>query len=456
MHGKIGPWFGVSGLAALASLAIAVAADAGTVSLPASRDATLIESATGSLANGSGPAFFAGRTSQASGSLRRGVVAFDVAAHLPRGAHVRSATLVLALSPSNPGPRDVSVHRVLASWTAGPSFAEGGSGAPAQSGDVTWVHRSYPTSPWTTPGGDFAAAASAVTSVDDLGLYDWSSPALRADVQAWLDDPAANHGWLLRGDESEPTTSKRFESRESEDAALRPVLVVEFGRPATSCTDAGLAGAAFGLCQTWCEALDCDTNPARAGCEVVGARFAAATGGAIPPCVPDLDADDDGIEDADDNCPSAANPDQADADADGVGDACDNCATVANADQADTFGAVGVGDACDCPCFTSLQADQLAMTLSDASVYTEPLCIDTFTIKPVTALSATRIDGEPCSLASDDCGLLSVEFTEDRACEWNPPAPEPGLVVQGISDAQREACRQNILSGVASAGIVCN
>ena len=37
----------------------------------------------------------------------------------------------------------------------------------------------------------------------------------------------------------------------------------------------------------------------------------------------DPDADGDGVPDASDNCPSAANPDQADSDGDGLGNACD-------------------------------------------------------------------------------------------------------------------------------------
>ncbi len=71
------------------------------------------------------------------------------------------------------------------------------------------------------------------------------------------------------------------------------------------------------------------------------------------------DRDDDGVLDAEDNCPFVANPDQADAENDGVGDACgedydadgvldaeDNCPNAPNPDQADAD-ADGVGDVCE-------------------------------------------------------------------------------------------------------------
>jgi hypothetical protein len=45
---------------------------------------------------------------------------------------------------------------------------------------------------------------------------------------------------------------------------------------------------------------------------------------------PKPDADGDGIPDSADNCPAAANPDQADTDADGIGDACDPCPVTAD------------------------------------------------------------------------------------------------------------------------------
>jgi hypothetical protein len=49
-----------------------------------------------------------------------------------------------------------------------------------------------------------------------------------ADVQSWLNNPAANFGWLVLGDESEIGTAKRFDTRES---ASPPVLTIQF-RPA--------------------------------------------------------------------------------------------------------------------------------------------------------------------------------------------------------------------------------
>lgn len=58
------------------------------------------------------------------------------------------------------------------------------------------------------------------------------------------------------------------------------------------------------------------------------------------------DYDDDGWEDAVDNCPRLANPGQADSDGDGIGDSCDLCANISDPQQLDTDGD-GTGDACD-------------------------------------------------------------------------------------------------------------
>jgi hypothetical protein len=59
---------------------------------------------------------------------------------------------------------------------------------------------------------------------------------------------------------------------------------------------------------------------------------------------PDLDPDDDGLLDAEDNCPANANTNQDDEDADGLGDACDPCPITSDATDTDED---GVGDLCD-------------------------------------------------------------------------------------------------------------
>jgi hypothetical protein len=72
------------------------------------------------------------------------------------------------------------------------------------------------------------------------------------------------------------------------------------------------------------------------------------------------DRDGDGVDDAADNCPNDANPDQADNDVDGSGDACDddddndgtedatdNCPLEANPDQLNSDNAADGGNACD-------------------------------------------------------------------------------------------------------------
>src|SRR4029450_6227331 len=204
------PWIrggGVASIGFVIALVCPGVASANPPTLRAIRDATLIESPTGALANGAGPYFFAGRTGQASGSMRRGVLAFDVAAHVPPGVTVTAVRLTLHMSQSNAGPAPTSLHRALAAWGEGSSSAPGGSGAPAAPGDATWIHTFYDQSFWTSPGGDFLAAPSASELVGGEGWYTWdSTPELVADVQSWLDDPASNHGWILVGEESAQST----------------------------------------------------------------------------------------------------------------------------------------------------------------------------------------------------------------------------------------------------------
>lgn len=210
------------------SATLAGPAFAEAVSINPTKDNTLYESTAGSLSNGAGEYFFAGRSLQAAEQTRRGVLAFDIAGSIPAGAEITSATLTLQMSRTIAGATDVSLHRLTADWGEGTSDAPGqeGAGAVSTAGDATWVHTFFSGSTWATPGGDFLAASSATTSVGAVGAYSWTGTGLIADVQNWLDNPTDNFGWLVMGDETTAGTAKRFNSRENSTSP--PTLRIEY------------------------------------------------------------------------------------------------------------------------------------------------------------------------------------------------------------------------------------
>lgn len=217
----------------LVLLALSPLLQADRVHIPAERDATLIEDAHGALANGSGPALFAGRTGQSAFGLRRALIHFDVAGALPERAIIDRVFLSLyQTSNNNADPRTVSLHRVLQDWSEGAAFSSGGGGAPAGPGDATWLHTDYDAAYWTRAGGHFVVQASASASVGGAAFYTWqSSSSLVSDVLLWLHAPQRNFGWLLTGDEGVAQSSKRFASREAADPAQHPVLTIEYHLP---------------------------------------------------------------------------------------------------------------------------------------------------------------------------------------------------------------------------------
>jgi spore coat protein A len=218
-------------VSALLSVVWAAAASADVVTLGASKDNT-IYSESGAESNGAGDYLFAGATKD--GPLRRALLAFDVAGAIPAGSIVTAATLTLYMSRTRTQNQTVSLYRVLADWGEGTSDASGeeGAGAPATTGDATWTHRFYPGTAWATAGGDFAATASASAMVgNQTTYYSWSGPGLLADVQAWLDAPASNFGWIVRGNESTTRVVKRFDSRDNNDPSRRPALELTFTPP---------------------------------------------------------------------------------------------------------------------------------------------------------------------------------------------------------------------------------
>ncbi len=196
--------------------------------LDAKKDNTLYEDAIGSLSDGAGQQFFAGKTgNNAQQKIRRGLIAFDIASALPAAAIIDSVRLRLSMTRTTSGPQLLQLHRALADWGEGTSSTSTGSGAPATPGDATWIHNFFNTSLWIKSGGDFAVAASGSQTVSSIGVYFWNSaPQMVADVQWWLNTPASNFGWVVLGNENSSQTAKRFGTRENANPADRPALTV--------------------------------------------------------------------------------------------------------------------------------------------------------------------------------------------------------------------------------------
>ena len=194
-------------------------------------DNTLYQTNDGSTSNGAGETIGAGTT--VAGSIRRGVVRFDLS-FIPTTAIVNGARLRMhALSTPDPTLRNVSLHRLLQDFGEGTSNADGDEslGAPATSNDATWLHAFFPDSYWSSPGGDFAVTPSATRAVGSAAAdVAWMTTGLLADVQGWVQNPASNYGWAIKGDESVAGMLRRFESGEALPAA-RPVLELSYVVP---------------------------------------------------------------------------------------------------------------------------------------------------------------------------------------------------------------------------------
>jgi spore coat protein A len=160
-------------------------------------------------------------------AARRALLQFDIAANLPPGAVVNGVTLSMTVTRgSNHVDSTFTLHPVTASWAEGVEGCGtrgGGQGEPS-TGGVTW--NTMPT----------LGAVSGSTLINNSTPV-WDSAgagngAMISDVQGWLDDPSSNYGWILIGDEANPTTTRRFDSREGGSA---PVLSVDFTSDGFAC-----------------------------------------------------------------------------------------------------------------------------------------------------------------------------------------------------------------------------
>lgn len=187
-----------------------------------------------------------------SGVKRRFLMRFDLSG-IPPGSQVQSVSLRLYERLSR-DTHHVSLHRLNAPWAEAQTNGGGsGAGVVASPGDTTWSHRVFPLQTWAVPGGDFVSIPSAATLMATApGFYTFTSlqagsAQMRQDVQDWVNTPTNNQGWIFIGNEVLLQSAKQIASRETADASVRPLLIVQADPPVVSGADGDVPLPAWAL-----------------------------------------------------------------------------------------------------------------------------------------------------------------------------------------------------------------
>jgi hypothetical protein len=206
-------------------------------------DDTFINDGNPSNDNGATLSFFTG--TDGIGGNMRGLIRFDMPAALAGKVTVTDVALTLtvqALGDKTAGtPATESLQAVTQAWVQGNGFGNAPSAFTVGQlcgGAISGATWNQPNclfaTPWTTPGGDVVATVSGQASTSGVpvgGQVTWSSTtnvAMNADVQAWIDAPAGNHGWRITSstENAGRAAAQRFIS--SEAGASAPTLSVTY------------------------------------------------------------------------------------------------------------------------------------------------------------------------------------------------------------------------------------
>ncbi len=140
--------------------------------------------------------------------LQRPLVRFDLSS-IPAGVSVTRATLWLY---SNNPPQVKGSTGFYGAYKLTKDWGETTS---------TW------NTPWTTPGGDFLATPDAEAAKQSAAAAPcWYAFDVTARVQAWIEAPSDNYGWLIKCTNELLSNQDEFASSDSPDPAFFPKLII--------------------------------------------------------------------------------------------------------------------------------------------------------------------------------------------------------------------------------------
>ena len=199
-------------------------ATAETVRVPADARDCAIRNGTSATTN------YCTATTLAAGSAstrrQRSLLYFAVAGNVPPGMVVTDARLSLYQSArTTTASVPLALHGALQSWTSA----------------ATW-NRYDSTRGWSSPGGDYGAAAVATSnSRSNAGFVDFPVTDM---VQQWADDATSNRGLVLKqANEGAASNELTFASANSSTTSQRPYLDITYRKRAS--TDSSAADMVF-------------------------------------------------------------------------------------------------------------------------------------------------------------------------------------------------------------------
>jgi hypothetical protein len=192
--------------------------------LPSTGDDTLFQ---GDVNNSLGdPGVFVGTDSNSS--FKIGLMSFNLSA-IPAGATITGATLDLYIGMvagsggnnvvNSGAPRTISLYDESQAWgastneVASTAFGGHGQGFAANTGDATWNEAEFPSTAWSSglPANITASSVALATTSGiegtDSAEVQWSSAALTAEVQGWVNTPASNNGLAILNADSQNAQS---------------------------------------------------------------------------------------------------------------------------------------------------------------------------------------------------------------------------------------------------------
>jgi hypothetical protein len=155
---------------------------------------------------------------------RAALVRFELSGYVPQGAIIYHATLELyAIERTRDLTENVATYLLRRHWAEY---------------EATW-NRATAAQYWGSAGcNDVTTDRDAVPSdtVAVFALAQWYSLNVTTMVQQWANDPALNHGLLVKGVNEGLPIEYMFLSSDSGESALRPILRIEYSIPTATPT----------------------------------------------------------------------------------------------------------------------------------------------------------------------------------------------------------------------------